>query len=73
MNYYLLLLGIVFLNIKLKKEGGFYLWIGFYLFLISAVVNIAKSVDLSEVIIRIGFVFLLIGFASAVREYKTDK
>lgn len=68
MIYYLILLSIVFLNIKLKKDGGFYLWIGFYLFLLSVIMNLLKIGNLSEFVIRVGLVFLLVGFYLSIRE-----
>lgn len=69
MIYYLILLSIVLYNIKLRKEGVFYLMIGFYLFCLSALLNLLTFIDLSEFIIRIGLIFFLTGFAFSVREY----
>lgn len=69
MIYYLILLCIIILNIKLKKNGGFYLWIGFYLFLISSTLDIFGLLNLAEVSMRVCFVFLITGFAFSIKDY----
>ena len=69
MIYWLLLLGIIIYNIKHKKDGNFYLWIGFYLFLTGSVINILGFINFSETLMRVCFVLLLFGFAYSAIKY----
>lgn len=72
MIYYLILFGIVILNVKLKKSGGFYLWIGFYLFITGSIMDIFGLQNLAEVSMRVCLVFLIAGFAFSIKEYLNE-
>lgn len=69
MIYYLILFGIIILNIKLKKGGGFYFWVGFYLFLIGSIIDIFGLPNFAEIFMRICLIFLISGFAFSIKEY----
>lgn len=71
MIYWIILFGIIILNLKFKKETSLYLWIGFYLFLASSVVSVFGIFNLSEISFRICLIFLLTGFAFSARDYLT--
>lgn len=62
MIYWLLFLAIIFIHFKYKKNGIFYLWIGFYLFCISSFISIVNLISIAEFFMRISFVFLIVGF-----------
>lgn len=69
MIYWIFLLGIILINFKYKKGGIFYLWFGLYLFCIASFVSIMNLISIAEVLMRSSFVFLLIGFTLAAKEY----
>lgn len=69
MIYYLILLGIFILNIKFRKGGEFYLWIGFYLFLIGSIIDIFGLISLAEVSMRISLIFLISGFVFSIKDF----
>lgn len=68
MIYYLILISILILKIRFKKDGVFLFWVGFYLFLVSIILDLLKINNWSEFIIRVGFIFLLLGFIFVVRD-----
>lgn len=70
MIYYLILAIIIFLKIKLKKDGVFLLWSGFDLFIASIILDLLKLTDWSEFIIRVGFILFLLGFLFSIKENK---
>ncbi len=72
MMYYLILLGILVLKFILKKDGGFFLWFGFYLFIMGAVLDLFGMNYLSEFIMRISFVFLISGWVLIFKENKSQ-
>ncbi len=69
MIYYLILLSLIIWNIKKRKKVEFYLWVGFYLFLLSAILSLFPFGDIAEFIARVALVFLLFGFSLSIKEY----
>lgn len=72
MIYWLIFFGILFANIRFKKNSSVYLWAGFYLFIAGSAISILEVFNMSEFIFRICFIFLLIGFAFSVKDYLKD-
>ena len=70
MVYWLLLIVIIFFNIRFKKNEIFYLKIGFYTFCAAALINIINLVSVAEIFFRISLIFLIFGFILTVKEYK---
>ena len=68
MIYWLILLSILIINFRFKKESIFFLWVGVCLFCIGAVVSIVSLQPLAEFIMRISLIYLLIGFLMVLRE-----
>lgn len=69
MIYWVLLLGLIFINFKYKKDGTYYLWIGFYLFCVASFISIVNLVPFAEFFMRASLVFLIAGFILVVKEY----
>lgn len=69
MTYWIIIVGILLLNMRLKKSSAAYLWIGFYLFCTAASINILSFISISEFIMRVSFTVFLIGFILMVKEY----
>lgn len=72
MIYWLIFFGILFANIRFKKNSSVYLRAGFYLFIAGSAVSILGVFNISEFIFRICFIFLLIGFAFSAKDYLKD-
>lgn len=70
MIYWILLLGIIFINFRYKKGGIFYLWLGFYLFCTASFISIVNLISIAEFFMRASFVFLIFGFVLVAKEYK---
>lgn len=69
MIYWILLLGIIFINYKYKKGGAFYLWSGFCLFCAASFISIVNLTLIAEFFMRASFVFLIFGFILVAKEY----
>lgn len=69
MIYWVVLIILILLNKKIKKDGMFYLRIGFYLFLTGALISIVGIEGVAEFFMRICLVFLLVGFSNLVSVY----
>lgn len=69
MIYWILLLGIILINFKYKKDGIFYLWFGLYLFSIASFISVVNLISIAEFFMRASFIFLLIGFTLVAKEY----
>lgn len=69
MIYWILFLGIIFINFKYKKGGIFYLWFGFYLFCIASFISVVNLISIAEFFMRVSLIFLLIGFTLVAKEY----
>lgn len=70
MIYWALLLGLIFINFKYKKDGIFYLWLGFYIFCTASFISIVNLISVAEFFMRASFVFLIVGFILVAKEYK---
>lgn len=62
MIYWLILIVIVVLVKRFKKFGKYYYHVGFYLFLMGAVISVIGMKEVAELFVRICFIFLLTGF-----------
>lgn len=69
MIYWVLLLGLILINFKYKKDGIFYLWLGFYLFCTASFISIVNLVSIAELVMRISFIFLSVGFIFSIKEF----
>lgn len=70
MIYWVLLLGLIFINFKYKKDGIFYLWLGFYIFCTASFISIVNLISVAEFFMKISFVFLIVGFILVAKEYQ---
>ena len=70
MIYWVFLLGLILINFKYKKDGIFYLWLGFYLFCTASFISIINLISIAEFFMRISFVFLIVGFILVAKEYR---
>lgn len=62
MIFWFSLFGIILINLKYRKSGVFYLWMGFYIFCIASIINIVNLTSVAEFFMRISFIFWLFGF-----------
>lgn len=67
MIYWLFLIVTVFIAFKFQKNGEFFLWRGFYLFVIGAVMNVVKISGLAEIVLKISYILLLVGFTYSIK------
>lgn len=70
MIYWVLFLGLFFINIKYRKNGIYFLKPGFYLFCTASFISIVNLVSIAELFMRVSFILLIFGFILAVKEYR---
>lgn len=63
-----IVVGLIILNIKLKKVGVFYLQLGFYFFCGGSVISIVGLESLAEFIMRVSLLCLFMGFLLIFKE-----
>lgn len=61
MIYWFILLLIIIYQLVKKRDNIFYLKIGFYIFILGALLRVISLTDFSEYMMRTSFIFLLVG------------
>lgn len=69
MIYWIVLLVIIAYIFKSKKRNEFFLRTGFYIFIISALLNLVGITNIVEISLAISLIFLLVGFIMAVMDF----
>ncbi len=70
--YWLVLIGLIFFIWLWKRNSKFSLYSSFTLFLISALIVTFGFKDIGEFIMRLSFIFLLVGYIQSLVEYKRE-
>lgn len=73
MIYWAFLLGLILINFKYKKNGIFYLWLGFYLFCAASLISIVNLISIAEFFMRVGFILLIFGFILVAKEFRREE
>lgn len=73
MIYWLIFLGIIVLNLRAKKSSSTYLWAGFYMFILAAVVNLFGILIVSEFLFRVCLILFLAGIIFSIINYLIDE
>lgn len=68
--YWLVLIGSLISIWFWKKGSNFSLYVSFFLFIISALIVTVGFQDIGEPIMRLSFIFLLVGFIQSAVEYR---
>lgn len=68
MFYWIVLILIIGIMFFLKKDSKFYLFTAFYIFCVGAILRIIWLNEVSEILMRMSFIFWLVGLFKAFKE-----
>ncbi len=72
MIYWFILILILISLFLIKKTSEFFLKIAMFIFVIGAIMRLIHFIDIAETLMRIDFIFWLVGFFVTIKEDKFE-